>query len=85
MRPGRTMLPTRLQRYNYFSEQQSHCSIFFETVLFYPIQIELIFKQLRTKSIETVIFSLFFCNFAVACDCSPGQRSNRTGHKQKGN
>jgi hypothetical protein len=34
MRRGRTMLPTRLQRYNYFSEQQSHCNIFFETVLF---------------------------------------------------
>ena len=29
-----------------------------------------IYKQLRTKSPQTTIFSLFLCNFAVACDCA---------------
>ena len=31
-------------------------------------------NQLYTKSPETAIFSLFLCNFAVACDCSPTER-----------
>ena len=36
------------------------------------IQRWFIFKQLHTKSVRTAVFSLFLCNFAVACDCSPG-------------
>ena len=42
-----------------------------------------IFKQLDTKSLQTAIFSLFLCNFAVACDCSPRHSALHRELKQK--
>ena len=41
-----------------------------------------IYKQLRTKSPQTTIFSLFLCNFAVAQRLL-NYRARNTGHKQK--
>ena len=57
---------------------------FFELYAFRAFLQELIFKQLRTKSPQTAVFSLFLCNFAVACDCSPGQHAQHR-FKTQGN
>ena len=43
---------------------------FFATFAFHMRRRGFIFKHLHTKSQQTAIFSLFLCNFAVACDCS---------------
>ncbi len=43
---------------------------FFVKQPFSPCKSGLIFKHLHTKSPQTAIFSLFLCNFAVACDCA---------------
>ena len=57
---------------------------FFTTITFAPVQRGVIFKQLRTKNPQTAIFSLFLCNFAVACDCSPtGSKRDRNSKTRK--
>ena len=43
----------------------------------------LIFKHLHTKSPQTAIFSLFLCNFAVACDCSTTEHATPDINKKK--
>ena len=43
----------------------------------------LIFKHLHTKSQQTAIFSLFLCNFAVACDCSTTEHATPDINKKK--
>ena len=43
----------------------------------------LIFKHLHTKSPQTAIFSLFLCNFAVACDCSTTEHATPDINKKE--
>ena len=57
--------------------------LFFATFASGHIQRWFIFKQLHTKSPQAAIFSLFLCNFAVACDCSTTEHATPDINKKK--
>ena len=58
-----------------------HC--FFAKQSFRTYKSHFIFKHLHTKSQRTAIFSLFLCNFAVACDCSTTEHATPDINKKK--
>ena len=58
-----------------------HC--FFAKQSFRTYKSHFIFKHLHTKSQQTAIFSLFLCNFAVACDCSTTEHATPDINKKR--